>query len=63
MATPTGAGPLCTGALDRSALCRWVERTCAEQGIGVAVSDTRTIARLVALLGATNTAPQVASRP
>jgi hypothetical protein len=51
MATSTVARELRSGALDQSAVRRWVERTCAEQGIAVAISDTRTIGRVVALLG------------
>lgn len=38
------------GAPDPSALRRWVERTCAEQQVSVAISDEGTIARLVVLL-------------
>jgi len=36
---------------DPLAVRRWVEKTCAEQGVEVAVSDPQTIAKLVALLG------------
>jgi hypothetical protein len=37
-------------ALDAEAVRQWVERTCAEQGVNVAVDDEQTIRRLVALL-------------
>ena len=40
------------GALDSSVVRRWVERTCAEQGLRVAITDPATIAQLVALIGA-----------
>ena len=47
-----GAGAV---ALDQSAVRRWVERSCAEQGIEVAVTDERTIAHLVTLLSVETT--------
>jgi hypothetical protein len=37
-------------ALDQSAVRRWLERSCAEQQIDIAVTDERTIAHLVTLL-------------
>lgn len=40
------------GALDPSVVRRWVERTCAEQGLRVTITDPAIIARLVVLLGA-----------
>ena len=52
-------------ALDRSAVRRWVERSCAEQHVEVAVSDERTIAHLVTLLSVgttgTPTHPSISS--
>jgi hypothetical protein len=50
MATPKVARGTRAAALDRSAVRRWVERSCAEQHVEVAVTDERTIAHLVALL-------------
>lgn len=38
-------------AVDPIAVRRWVDETCAEQGVTVAVSNATTIARIVALLG------------
>jgi hypothetical protein len=49
MPSLVGVG-LRAGAPDPLAVRQWVERTCAEQGVSVAVSDQRTIERLVALL-------------
>jgi hypothetical protein len=42
-------------ALDRSAVRRWVERSCAEQHLDIAVSDERTIAHIVTLLSVETT--------
>jgi hypothetical protein len=39
--------------VDPIAVRRWVDKTCADQGVTVAVSDAATIARVVALLGCT----------
>lgn len=61
MATSKVVRELRPGALDQSAVRRWVERTCAEQGIAVAISDTRTIACVVALLGSITGAHHAAS--
>lgn len=52
MSPAKGVG-LRAGAPDPLAVRRWVERTCADQGVDVAVSDDRTIARLAVLLDPT----------
>lgn len=41
----------------------WVERTCAEQGLAVKVSDAATIAVVVTLLGLRQTRQTGSSRP
>jgi hypothetical protein len=51
MATTPVVRGVRAGALDSSAVRRWVERTCAEQDVEVTITDERTIARLVVLLG------------
>jgi hypothetical protein len=51
MATTPVVRGVRAGALDPLAVRRWVERTCAEQDVEVAITDERTIARLVVLLG------------
>lgn len=40
-----------SGALDPSVIRRWVERTCATQGLPVLVTDPGAISQLVTLLG------------
>jgi hypothetical protein len=39
------------GVLDPSVVRRWVEQTCAAQGLRVAITDGRVIAQLVTLFG------------
>jgi hypothetical protein len=49
MATsPVARGPR-IAALDSSTVRRWVERTCAAQGLRVAITDPRALAQLVVL--------------
>jgi hypothetical protein len=45
------------GALDPSVVRRWVERTCAAQGLRVTITDRAVIAQLVVLFGRAETAP------
>ena len=45
------SGRSSSGALDPSVIRRWVERTCASQGLPVVVTDAGVISRLVVLLG------------
>jgi hypothetical protein len=52
MATPPVARGPRTGALDPSVVRRWVERTCAEQGLRVAITDPNALAQVAALFGA-----------
>jgi hypothetical protein len=42
---------------------QWVDKTCADQGITVAISDARTIGRLVALLAGATSASATAIVP
>ncbi len=51
MATKKVARSPRSGAPDPSAVRRWVERTCAEQGVPVHVTDPRTLAKLWTLFG------------
>src|SRR4051794_31278988 len=44
------------------ALRSWVERTCAEQGIEVAVTDPVTVRKVAALLGAAPDGPRAHAR-
>jgi len=46
-----------TGSLSPSVIRRWVERTCAAQGVRVAITDSAAIAQLVVLFGVPDTAP------
>ena len=41
-------------ALDPSVIDQWVQRTCRAQGIAVPITDRAVIARVVALLGASD---------
>ena len=47
---PVARTPESTGALDASTVRRWVERTCAAQGLPVAITDPTAIAHLAVLL-------------
>jgi hypothetical protein len=52
------------GALDPSVICRWVQRTCAAQGLPVVVTDATVLAKVATLLGGSdhgrsNTVPAV----
>jgi hypothetical protein len=48
-----GALRLRGGALDPSAVRRWVERTCSEQGVEVQIRNPHTLARIATLLAPT----------
>jgi hypothetical protein len=37
--------------VDPAAVRAWLERTCAEQGVAVKISDPRLVGKIVALLG------------
>lgn len=50
---PVAGTPESTRALDASTVCRWVERTCAAQGLPVAITDPTAIAHLAVLLNVT----------
>ena len=51
MATTPVARSVRSGAPDPSAVRRWVERTCAEQGVPIHITDPRTLTRLWVLFG------------
>ena len=51
MATSPVARGSRNGALDPSVVRRWVERTCAEQGLRVTITDRCAIEQLALLFG------------
>ena len=56
MVTPAVTCSPRSGALDPSAVRRWVERTCAEQDLRVLITDRSVLAQLVVLFGQPNDA-------
>ena len=57
MVTPAVTPGPRIGALEASTIRRWVERTCAQQGLRVAITDRNALAQLVVLFGVTAPAP------
>lgn len=50
-ADPAARRKRSAGALDPSEILRWVERTTADQGLSVAITDPGCLARLATLFG------------